>query len=65
MEIQEVIYRYKLYKKRYSLNYGKYSFGNRVVNEWNSLPEYVMMAKDVNEFKRGIDHHLGHIRGLN
>ena len=28
-------HRYKLYKKRFRLNYEIYSFGNRVVTEWN------------------------------
>ena len=32
----------KLCKKNVRLNVAKYNFGNRVVNEWNKLPDYVI-----------------------
>ena len=51
-------HQFKLYKKRFRTNFGKYSFGNRVVIEWISLPEHIVMARDVKEFKRRLDHHL-------
>ena len=49
----------KLAKKRGRLNIRKYSFGLRVVNEWNALPEWVVNAKDINTFKDNIDKHWG------
>jgi len=57
-------HKYKLHKRRFRSNVGKYSFGNRVVDEWNSLPEKVVMAESINMFKRHLDHYLGHIRGF-
>ena len=38
----------KLYKKRVRLEVGKCSFGNRVVERWNSLPEDVVREETVN-----------------
>ena len=34
----------------------QYEFSQRIINEWNSLPEGVVLAKDVNEFRSKIDH---------
>ena len=39
---------FKLFKKRVKTNFGKYSFGNRVVTEWNDLPENVVNAGTIN-----------------
>ena len=47
-------HRYKLYKKRYRLNYGKYSFGNRVVSEWNALTEQIVTADSINTLKKDL-----------
>jgi len=33
----------------------KYFFTNRVVNIWNSLPNYVITAESVNSFKSRLD----------
>ena len=33
----------------------KYSFCNRVVNIWNSLPDYVVNSVSVNSFKNNLD----------
>ena len=41
----------KLFNK-YDLR--KYSFNNRVINIWNSLPDYVVNIHSVNSFKRGL-----------
>src|SRR2546425_11966052 len=49
---------YKMYKKGFKLNNGKFSFGNRVVNEWNALTEFVVSAPSINEFKKRLDYHL-------
>ena len=35
---------FKLFKKRVSLDVGRYKFGNRVCNEWNLLTEEVVSA---------------------
>ena len=58
-------HQFKLYKKSFRTNYGKYSFGNRVVTEWNTLTEQIVMSESINIFKKRLDHHLGHIRGFN
>ena len=38
----------KLYKKKVRLEVGRWSFGNRVVERWNSLPEDVVEKEAVN-----------------
>ena len=35
----------------------KYSFSNRITNIWNSLPDSVVMADTVNQFKNRLDKH--------
>ena len=57
-------HQYKLYKKRSRSNYGKYSFGNRMVSEWNALTEHILTSDILNVFKQRLDRHLGHIRGF-
>jgi len=32
-------------------------FSNRIVNMWNSLPDYVIMSDTINTFKNGLDAH--------
>ena len=32
-------------------------FSNRVINEWNNLPEYIVNAKTINKFKNLYDKH--------
>ena len=44
---------YKLFKKFCHLNIRKYSFSQRVVNDWNSSPTEVVQAPDVESFKLG------------
>ena len=41
----------KLYKKRVRLEVRRWSFGNRVVERWNFLPEDVVEVETVNGFK--------------
>lgn len=48
-------HRMKLMKRHSRLNIRKYSFGMRVVNRWNSLPDWVVEAKDLNVFKTNLD----------
>ena len=57
-------HKYKLYKKRVLSDIGKFSFGNRVVDEWNQLPAGVVEAPSINRFKSKIDEYLGHNKGL-
>ena len=45
----------KMRKRHSRLNVRKHSFGMRVVNEWNSLPDWVLGGKDLNDFKTKID----------
>ena len=45
----------QLYKGRSRLDFRRHSFSNRVVNEWNSLPQMVIDAESVNAFKNRID----------
>lgn len=47
----------RLTKKRSRLNIRKCSFGLRVVNNWNALPDWVVNATDVNDFKSKLDKH--------
>jgi len=46
---------YKLEKKRSKLDIRKFFFSQRVVNEWNNLPAYVVEADSVNNFKNRYD----------
>ena len=32
-------------------------FSQRIINDWNSLPEQVVAGKDVNEFNSKLDQH--------
>ena len=40
-----------LYKERFNRDILKFSFGNRVIEEWNRLPEEVVSAEGINSFK--------------
>jgi hypothetical protein len=42
---------YSFFKKRFRLDVAKYSFSNRVVNDWNGLQNNVIQAESVNAFK--------------
>lgn len=54
----------KLETRRCRLDVTKYSFGNRVVKEWNQLPDQVVQATTLNNFKNKVDHFLRHNGGL-
>jgi len=54
----------KVTKKSFKLDVGKFSFSNRVVNEWNELSEEIIQSKSLVGFKKRIDYHLGYIRGF-
>ena len=38
--------------------FGKNFFSQRVVNEWNELPESVVLSNSVNGFKNALDKHF-------
>ena len=44
-----------MYKKRFRLDVAKYSFGNRVINLWNRLPDEVVRDGSVDAFKGRLD----------
>jgi hypothetical protein len=47
----------KLIVERCKYDLRKYSFCNRVINVWNSLPENVVSSCSVNAFKNNLDRH--------
>ena len=47
----------KLYKRRVNLDIRKYSFPIRIVNMWNDLPNSVVAALTLNQFKNRLDKH--------
>ena len=48
-------HRFKLVKHRSRLDIRKNFFSQRVVNDWNSLPEIVVESESVNSFKNNYD----------
>ena len=54
---------FKLFKKRYRLDVGKFKFASRVCEEWNRLEDGIVSAGTVNVFKTRLDHHLRNMRG--
>ena len=48
-------HKYKMEKKRSRLEIRKNFFSQRIVNEWNSLPDYVIEAESINSFKNRYD----------
>jgi len=48
----------KIQRCRYDIR--KYSFCNRVINMWNSLPDYVVTSESVNVFKNNLDKYWEH-----
>jgi len=47
----------KITKERSSRDVRKYFFSQRVVNDWNKLPQHVVDAETVNGFKNALDKH--------
>lgn len=45
----------KLKKRSVNLDIGKYTFANRVVNDWNTLTPKVVNSPSINSFKKNID----------
>ena len=48
----------KLNKKKVRLDVAKFSFSNRVVNEWNILDEEIISRCSLAGFKWKLDHRL-------
>ena len=44
--------------KQHLLDMRKYSFSQRVINEWNKLPNVCVNASSVNMFKNRIDRYM-------
>jgi len=44
-----------LYKQHVHYDLRKYSFGNRIVSIWNSLPDYVIVSNSVGIFENRLD----------
>ena len=55
---------FKLFKKRYRLDVGKFKFASRVCEEWNRLGDGVVSAGTVNVFKTRLDHHFEEREGV-
>src|SRR6266536_3377534 len=53
-----------MFKKRFRINIGKYSFSNRVIDNWNRLNNDIVTAKSLNLFKGKLDSHLRIVAGL-
>ena len=54
----------KICKSGFNLDIGKYSFKNRVVDKWNSLPQDIVDARSVNSFKNQLDRYFVHAKGF-
>ena len=42
---------FKLFKRRYRLDVGRFQFANRVCEEWNGLDDDVVVVGSVNAFR--------------
>ena len=54
----------KLSKEHVNTNVRLHCYKNRVVNDWNSLPSYIVNALDVLTFKTLLDDHWKNLRYL-
>ena len=58
-------YNYKNGEHIYTIyNLRKFSFTNRIVDLWNTLPQSVIDAKDVRQFEIWLDKYWEHPQGL-
>jgi len=55
---------HKLFKTRVRLDVAKFSFGNRICEQWNHLPGDVVSSSSVNIFKGRLDNYLRTIGGF-
>ena len=54
----------KVFKSSFRTDIGKYTFANRVVNEWNLLTQDVVACNTLEQFKVKLDLHLRWRRGF-
>jgi len=54
---------FKLFKARVRLDIAKFSFGNRVCEQWNHLPGDVVSSSSVNIYRGRLDNYLRTIIG--
>ena len=54
----------KLFKQRFNTNIDKFSYVDRIVDEWNSLSEDIVSCNTVNSFKNKLDRYLRDCWGL-
>ena len=54
-------HKFKLKKPSSRLDIRKYSFGHRVVDDWNGLPSEVVNSETINQFKARIDRYYKQI----
>ena len=47
--------KFKLYQEPLHYDLRKYFFGNRIIHIWNSLPDEVVLAENINLFKNKLD----------
>ena len=45
----------KLFKRQFRLDLRKYFFSQRVIDDWNSLPEDVVSSENINQFKNRLN----------
>ena len=50
----------RLQKLRFKYDMRKFYFANRVVDHWNSLPNWVLSANSIITFKKRLDKHWQH-----
>ena len=50
---------FKLDKFKFKTDVGKYCFGNRVVNLWNSFPPVIINSNSIDSFKTKLDSRMG------
>ena len=61
---QRICEDFKLKQNIFNKEVGRWVFSNRVVKEWNNLPQEVVMADSANSFKNSIDKSLSGSRFL-
>ena len=45
----------KLFKPRSVSSKKQHSFSHRVINDWNQLPDYVVLSESLNSFKSNLN----------
>ena len=48
---------FKLTKRSVNTSKFRYFFTNRIINDWNALPQHVVISKTINSFKTALDKH--------